>query len=1046
MDRSRGFLVSSLLAAFALGFVPGAARAQTKIESATFGGLRARPIGPATMSGRISAVDAVPENPLTVFVGSAGGGVWRSRNGGISFEPVFDRYTQSIGAIRVDPSNPKTVWVGTGETWVRNTVSVGTGVYRSLDGGDTWDLMGLEHSERIARIAVSPEDGNVVYVCALGPLWNTGEERGVYKTTDGGKTWTRALYVDDRTGCADISMDPQDPRILYAGMWQVRRWPWTFTSGGPGSGLYRSTDGGTTWTRLTNGLPDGELGRIGVAAAPSRPNVVYAVVEAKESGLYRSDDLGETWQKVNTSGNIQGRPFYFGQVVVDPTDFNRVYKPGTNLTVSTDGGKTFSNPFIANAMGGGPHSDHHALWIDPRNPHALILGTDGGVYFSYDRGNTWRLSKAIPVSQFYVVSYDMDVPYNVYGGLQDNGTWMGPSRSPGGIEPGDWANLFGGDGFHAYVDTKDPDYVYVEYQGGNLNRYRKSTGETKGIRPYAAEGEPKLRFNWNTPLHVSATVPGTLYLGAQYLYRTRDRGDTWERISPDLTTNDPEKQKQAQSGGLTIDNSTAENHTTIYTISESPKDPRVIWAGTDDGNLQVTRDDGGTWTNVASRVPDLPHGTWVSHVEASRFDGATVYVTFDGHQLGDMATYAYRSRDYGATWQRLGAEGLEGYAHVIIEDLENQNLLFLGTEMGLFISIDGGATWARYETDFPKVAVRDLAIHPREQDLLIATHGRGIWILDDITPLRGLTVAALDSDLVILPTRPAVMTVGSGVQAFPGNDEFVGQNPPEAASIVYYQRRRHVFGDMRVEILDANGDVLTTLGAGKLRGMNRVDWPMRLPMPKMPAATSLAPVFQGPLVEEGTYKFRIVKGSKTYEGSVTLVPDPRADYTAEDRQLQQRTALALYGMLERLTYVVEATTDLRDQARRAADSTRGGTARNLRRLADSLEAFRTSLVATSEAGQLSGDEKLREHLGNLFGSVNGYAGKPTGSELERLDILRGQLDDAVARFGRMTGETRLAPLNRSLQSGGHAPLTVLSEDAWRSRSEPGGGGNTGRAR
>jgi photosystem II stability/assembly factor-like uncharacterized protein len=1043
MHGSRGHFVSSLLGALALGLVPGAARAQTQIESATFGGLRARPIGPATMSGRIAAIDAVPENPLTVYVGSAGGGVWRSRDGGIAFEPVFDKYTQSIGAIRVDPSHPKTVWVGTGETWVRNTVSVGTGVYRSLDGGDTWDFMGLEHSERIARIAVNPEDGKVVYVCALGPLWSTGGERGVYKTTDGGKTWTRALSVDDRTGCADLTMDPQDPRILYAGMWQVRRWPWTFTSGGPGSGLYRSTDGGTTWTRLTKGLPEGELGRIGVAVAPSRPSVVYAVVEAKESGLYRSDDLGETWQKVNTSGNIQGRPFYFGQIIVDPTDFNRVYKPGLNLTVSTDGGKTFTNPFIANAMGGGPHSDHHALWIDPRNPHALIIGTDGGVYFSYDRGNTWRLSKAIPVSQFYVVSYDMDVPYNVYGGLQDNGTWMGPSRSPGGIEPGDWANLFGGDGFHAYVDTKDPDYVYVEYQGGNLNRYRKSTGETKGIRPYAAEGEPKLRFNWNTPLHVSPTVPGTLYLGAQYLYRTRDRGDTWDRISPDLTTNDPEKQKQAQSGGLTIDNSTAENHTTIYTISESPKDPQVIWVGTDDGNLQVTRNGGGAWSNVASRVADLPRATWVSHVEASRFDAATVYATFDGHETGDMATYAYRSRDYGATWERLGSAGLEGYAHVIIEDLENRDLLFLGTEMGLFISIDGGATWARYETDFPKVAVRDLAIHPREQDLLIATHGRGIWILDDITPLRALTAAALDSELVILPTRPAVMTAGSGVQAFPGNDEFVGQNPPEAASIVYYQSRRHVFGDMRVEILDANGGVLTTLPAGKLRGMNRVDWPMRLPMPKMPAATTLAPVFQGPLVEEGTYKYRIVKGPKTYEGAVTLVPDPRADYTAEDRRLQQRTALDLYGMLERLTYVVEATVDMRDQARRAADSTSGGTARRLRQLADSLEAFRGSLVATSEAGDLSGDEKLREHLGDLFGSVNGYAGKPTGSELSRLEILRGQLKDAAARFGGLTGEARIGPLNRSLTGAGRAPLKLLSEDEWRSRSEPGGGGNTG---
>jgi photosystem II stability/assembly factor-like uncharacterized protein len=1040
MHARRGFLTASLLGMLAPALAAGALAAQATIDPATFGGLRARPIGPATMSGRIAAIDAVPEDPLTVYVGAAGGGVWRSRDGGISFSPVFDKYVQSIGAIRVDPSHPKTVWVGTGETWVRNTVSIGDGVYRSTDGGDTWEHLELEHSERIARIEVNPNDGNVVYVCALGPLWSTGEERGVYKTTDGGKTWTRSLYVDDKTGCSDLTMDPQEPRILYAGMWQVRRQAWTFTSGGPGSGLYRSTDGGETWTRLTKGLPEGELGRIGVTVAPSRPSVVYAVVEAKETALYRSNDVGETWEKLNTSGNVQGRPFYFGQIIVDPTDYNRVYKPGTNLTVSTDGGKTFSNPFIANALGGGPHSDHHALWIDPRNPHALILGTDGGVYFSYDRGNTWRLSKAIPVSQFYEVSSDMDRPYDVYGGLQDNGTWMGPSQSPGGIEPGDWQNLLSGDGFQAYVDTKDPDYVYVEYQGGNLSRYRRSTNETKEIKPYADENEPKLRFNWNTPLHVSGTVPGTLYMGAQYLFRTRDRGDNWERISPDLTTNDPAKQQQAKSGGLTVDNSTAENHTTIYTISESPKDAHVIWVGTDDGNLQVTRDDGATWTNVVSHVPDLPKGTWVSHVEASRFDAATVYATFDAHWIGDMATYAYRSRDYGATWERLGPEHLEGYAHVIREDLENRNLLFLGTELGLFISIDGGANWARYETDFPKVAVRDVSIQPREQDLLIATHGRGIWILDDLTPLRALRPAMLDSELVVLPTRPAVMTVGSVIQAFPGNDEFVGANPPEAASIVYYQRRRHVFGDMRVEILGDSGQVITTLPAGKLRGMNRVDWPMHLPMPKMPASTNLAPVFQGPMVEEGTYRYRIVKGPKTYEGTVTLVPDPRADHPAEDRQSQQRTALELYHMLERLTYVVDAAVDLRDQARLAADSTRGGTQRNLRRLADSLEAFRTSLVATSEAGQLSGDEKLREHLGSLFGSVNGYAGRPTGSELKRLGVLRDQLNAAVSRFGRLSGDDQLAPLNRSLERAGRSPLKVLTEEEWRHRSESGEGG------
>jgi photosystem II stability/assembly factor-like uncharacterized protein len=1034
--RSLSPLVA-LLGVVAVAMSPRSATAQSQIEPATFGALRARPIGPSVMSGRIAAIDAVADDPVTVYVGAAGGGVWRSRNGGISFEPVFDRYPQSIGAIRIDPADPKTVWVGTGETWVRNSVSVGFGVFKSTDAGQTWQSMGLEDTERIARIEVSPKDGNVVFVCATGRLWSDGEARGVYRTTDGGATWSKVLYVDAQTGCSDLTLDPQDPRILYAGMWAFRRWPWTFYSGGAGSGLYRSTDGGDTWTELTNGLPEGEKGRIAVAVAPNRPNVVYAVVEAKETALYRSDDLGESWRKTNTSSNVQMRPFYFAYVVVDPTDFNRVYKPALNLTVSSDGGETFTNPMLSNALGGGPHSDHHALWVDPRNANDLILGTDGGVYFSHDRGSTWRLSKALPVSQFYEVSYDMERPYNVYGGLQDNGSWTGPSASIGGIAPGDWRNLLGGDGFHAFVDTRDPDYVYVEYQGGNLSRYRKTTGEAKAIRPYHGAGEPKLRFNWNTPLHVSATTPGTLYLGAQYLYRTRDRGDTWERISPDLTTNDPEKQKQEESGGLTNDNSSAENHTTIYTISESPKDVQVIWVGTDDGNLQLTRDGGGTWSNVVSAVPGPPANTWVSHVEASRFDEGTAYVTFDGHATGDMASYVFRTRDFGASWESLATDAIEGYAHVIREDLENPDLLFLGTELGLFISVDGGQAWARYETDFPKVAVRDLAIHPRDQDLIIATHGRGIWILDDITPLRALTSAVLEAELAILPTRPSVMTLSSSVQEFPGNDEFVGRNPPEAASIVYYQSRRHVFGDLRVEVLDADGNVITTIPGGKLRGMNRVDWPMRLPMPKLPASTQLVPAFNGPRVPEGTYAFRIVKGSKTFEGTLELVPDPRGSHSAEERQLQQRTALDLYRMLERLTYIVETAVDLRDQAQRAADSTSGGTSRRLEAYAEELDAFRKGLVATAESGWLSGDEQLREELGNLFGSVNSYDGRPTDSEIQRIDVLRQRLDEAVATYGELTGASRLDGLNRQLERAGRTPLRVLSEAEWREQSEGG---------
>lgn len=1025
------------LTTLALVISTATASAQTQIDVSTFAGLRVRPIGPAVMSGRIAAVDAVAEDPITVYVGSASGGVWKSKDAGISFQPIFDEHTQSIGAIKIDPSSSDIVWVGTGESWTRNSVSVGTGVYKSVDAGDSWQHVGLAESERIARIAIDSRDGSRVFVCATGHLWDGNPERGVYRTQDGGETWERVLFVDENTGCSDIAIDPQDPRIIYAGMWQVRRWPWFFESGGPGSGLYRSTDGGDSWEELSEGLPTGEKGRIAVAVAPSRPNVVYALVEAEETALYRSDDLGESWRRVNTSSNIQARPFYFAHIVVDPIDFERIYKPGLFLTVSVDGGTSFSSPFIGGGSAGAVHSDHHALWINPNNPNELILGTDGGVYFSYDRGAGWRLSKALPVSQFYEISYDMAFPYNVYGGLQDNGTWMGPSRSAGGIEARDWDNIGGGDGFHVFVDPRDPDFVYVEYQGGRISRRQLSTGEVKSIRAYAGEGEPELRFNWNTPIHVSPSRLGTIYVGAQYLLRSTDRGDSWERISPDLTTNDPGKQRQGESGGLSIDNSTAENHTTIYTISESPLDADVIWVGTDDGNLQVTHDGGASWNNVVGRIAGLPAGTWVSHVEASRHAEGTAYVTFDGHRTGDMATYVYRTTDFGSTWSSLVTESLEGYAHVVKEDLENDNLLFLGTEFGLFISIDGGRTWTRFETEFPKVAVHDLAIHPREHDLIIGTHGRGIWILDDVTPLRGLTPELLEADLALLPTRPAVMTISGGLQQFPGGDEFVGLNPPEAASIVYYQKKRHIFGDLKVEISNPEGQLITTLPGGKLRGINRVNWPMRLPPPKIPPATTLVPAATGPRVPEGSYTYRIIKGSDTYEGQVSLVPDPRSTHSAEDRRLQQRTALQLYDMLERLTYVVDATIDLRDQARDRANQTSGGTARRLGDYADELDEFRKTLVATSEAGWVSGEEKLRENLGELYGGVNGYAGRPTESELGRMQVLEAELERAVQSFDQLVAERRIRDLNTRLERAGLEPLVLLTREAWETKRSVG---------
>jgi len=1027
----------------ALCMVAGPARAQDiQIDADTFSGLLARPIGPAVMGGRIADIAAVQQgNRLTVYVGAAGGGLWKSVDSGTTFKPVFDKQpTQSIGSIAIDSSNPQTVWVGTGESWTRNSVSVGTGLYRSRDAGDNWELMGLPDSEHISRVLVDPKDTNVVYACALGHLWNSNEERGVFKTGDGGKTWKRILYVDDKTGCAEMAMDPQSSNTLYAAMWQVRREPWTFTSGGPGSGLFKSTDGGTTWHPIRKGFRDGDLGRIGVAVAPSKPSRLYAVVEAKNhTALFVSDDAGENWAEVNNSFNISGRPFYFARLVVDPQNPDRLYKPGFGLTVSDDGGKSFSAVFSTEDTGGGVHGDHHAIWINPKNSDELFDGDDGGVYKSLDRAAHWRYLQAIPAAQFYHVSYDMARPYNVYGGLQDNGTWMGPSRAVGGIANRHWRNIGYGDGFWAFSDPTDPDLAYVEYQGGHISRVRKSTGENKEIKPLPGASDPEFRFNWNAPIHMSANNPGTIYVGAQYLFRSKDKGESWERISPDLTTNDPAKQHQEKSGGLTIDNSDAERYETIYTISESPKSADVIWAGTDDGNVQVTRDGGKNWTNVVKNVPNLPPNTWVSTIEAGRFDPATAYATFDGHAAGDMKTYIYKTTDYGATWSSLATPELKGYAHVVREDLVNPNLLFVGTEFGLFLTVDGGKHWAQFTGKLPSVAVRDVSIHPRESDLLIATHGRGIYILDDLTPLRALTPEILAADAALLPARPAVLALPADEQRFDGDAEFVGRSLMEAAPVVYYQKKRNIFGVLKVEIYDAQGNLVNTLQGSSRRGINRVDWAERLKPPKVPPAAGLVEqpyAFYGPQVEPGTYTIKLIKGKQTYDAKLEIAPDARSSATADDLALQHKTVMQLYNMLGDLTYVVDATVDLRDKVKQR--TTQAAKDRKLKAQLDSLtaqlESFRSTLVSVQEGGMITGEHKLRENIGELYGGVNGYTGKPTQSQVERTAVLKKQLDEATAKFQAISDKDVVA-VNAALVKAKLEVVKVLSKEDWNKKQQ-----------
>jgi hypothetical protein len=734
--------------------------------------------------------------------------------------------------------------------------------------------------------------------------------------------------------------------------------------------------------------------------------------------------------------NVQMRPFYFSELVVDPTDHNRLYKPGFTLTLSTDGGDTFSGLFGAGLTFGAVHPDHHALWINPKDPHQLILGTDGGAYVSHDRAQTWRHVRSLPVSQFYHVSHDTEWPYNVYGGLQDNGSWKGPSRSPGGISAGDWQVVGGGDGFWAFTDPMDVNTLYVEYQGGNLSRVNVATGESKSIKPYAREGEEKLRFNWNTPIHLSPTQEGTVYYGSQYLHKSTDRGESWETISPDLTTDDPQRQRQLETGGLTIDNSTAENNATIYAISESPHDPQVIWTGSDDGYIHVTREGGENWARVSVNIADLPAGLWVSSVNASPHAAGTVFVTIDGHRSGDMATYVFRSDDYGQTWQSLVGDGIKGYAWVIKQDPVNPELLYAGTEFGLYISLDGGQQWARFKENLPMVAVHDLAIHPTEHDLIIGTHGRGIYIIDDLTALRSLTAEILASNVAVLPSRPSPMVLTGFQDWFGSDDEFVGRNPTEAATIDYWLKKRHLFGDLKIEIYDAEGELITTLPGWKRRGLNRVGWPMRLKPPKVPPATALVPAFVGPRVPEGTYTFKLIKGKETLEGKVELVADPRNPHPKEDRLLQQKTALEVYDALGDLTFLVDRVTGLHDQVEERAGSLRGKDKQVMDSYAKTLDALHQTLVVT-EGGWISGREELRERLGTLYGDISFYDGRPTDSQLERMKRLQAELEDKKAEFEAEA--QAIDRMNKMLARRDLEPVKLLTREEWEKQQEGAGG-------
>ncbi len=949
----------------AKGSRPAPSAGETKLKPDTFTGLAFRGIGPALTSGRIGDLAVHPRDRNTWYVAVASGGVWKTTNAGITWTPIFDgQGSFSIGCVTVDPRNPLVVWVGTGENNSQRSVAYGDGLYKSTDGGKNWENVGLKLSEHIAKVLIDPRDSNVVYAAAQGPLWAPGGDRGLYKTADGGKTWKQVLKISENTGVTDVALDPRNPDILFAAAYQRRRHVWTLIDGGPESALYKSTDAGATWKKVENGMPKEEMGRIGLAVSPANPDVVYALVEAanKAGGMFRSTDGGGSWTKM---GDYQPTsPQYYQEIVADPRSVDRVYSMDTFMQVTEDGGKTFHN--VGEKW---KHVDNHVLWIDPENTDHLIAGCDGGLYWSYDRGATWGFVNNLPVTQFYRVAVDNAVPfYNVYGGTQDNATLGGPSRTATahGIVDSDWFTTVMGDGFWSQVDPEDPSIVYSEAQYGGLVRFDRRNGETIDIQPQPGHGEEPLRWNWDSPLLISPHDHARLYFAAQRIFRSDDRGDSWTPISPDLTRQIDRNTLKVMGRVWGVD-SVAKNASTsfygnIVSLSESPRQEGVIYAGTDDGLIQVTEDGGKSWRKI-DRFPGVPDRTYVSRIDASRHDAQTVYAAFDNHQMGDFKPYLLKSGDRGRTWTSIAGDlPARGSVYALAEDPVKKDLLFAGTEFGVFFTPDGGRKWVQLKGGLPPIAVKDMAVQPRENDLVLATFGRGFYILDDYSPLRGADAGTLEKEATLFPVRQAWMFIpsvplGLKDKAFQGEGFFSAPNPPFGAVFTYYLKdeiksKKKVRQDAEKEIVkkggdvfypswealraeareedpailltvtDEEGNVVRTLTGPVTAGFNRVAWDLRYP-PSDP--TVLKPPVQedpfreppkGPLAAPGPYR---VQMARRVDGKVTplgppqtfdTVPLGNATLPAKDRQallaFEKKTARLQRAVLGAVRSAAEA--------------------------------------------------------------------------------------------------------------------------------------------
>jgi photosystem II stability/assembly factor-like uncharacterized protein len=948
-----------------------------------------RSVGPAGAGGRVVDISVAGDSPQQIYIATGGGGVWKSVNEGTTWEPIFEHEgVGAIGAVAADPSNPDVVWVGTGEANPRNSVSWGDGVYKSSDGGKTWKNLGLKDTQHIGRIRIDPRNPDVVYVAALGHIWGPNKDRGVFKTTDGGLTWKQSLTINDDTGVVDLVMDPLDSNTLYAAAYEMRRDG--FAGGdpgkqwGPGSGIYKTTDGGRNWRKLSEGLPRGDMGRIGLAVAPSRPSVIYAVIQTpttvpaetgeeggpppapagpktmRDGGVFRSDDRGETWRWVNP---VDIRPFYYSQVRVDPANENHVFVLGSNNSESDDGGVTFRN-IVENI-----HVDHHALWIDPKNSKHMLDGDDGGIYMTWDGGHTWDFQNQMALSQMYSVDVDMRQPYFIYGGSQDYCSWAGPSatRNQVGLKYADWFKVQTGDGFQVRVDPNDYNIIYAESQNGGLVRHDLHSGRNTSIKPRARTGRPAYRFNWETPVLISSHDSKTLYMGGNFVFKSTNRGDAWTEISPELTT--------AKVG-------------TITTIGESPVDANVLYAGTDDGNLWATRD-GKNWKNITDKIPGMPGKRWISRVVASRYEAKSVFLAIDGHRSNDFTTYLFKSTDYGETWKSIRADLPSSTpVRVIREDTKNPHLLFVGTESAAYVSIDDAAHWTRLMNHLPTTPVADLIVHPRDGDLIAATHGRSFWVMD-ISPLEELTPAVFSSEAHLFNVKPVI---AFDYRVFT-NDEFlaekrfIGENPAPGTTISYYLKTAPS-GDVKLTILDRTGAVVRDLTATKEQGINRIQWDLR-GKPLAQAARGGGGGRGGPtaaLVDPAEYVAKLTVNGHDYTTPVRVAADASVTLTSDEIETRRKIITQVMTL--------QSKTEPANTRADSLDTQLSAFARN----PDAQAAAKDALASAAKDSEKVKTEmaRINRSVSQLFGQISGSPFLPTGTQREELDDLENEFDKQSA--------------------------------------------------